>query len=54
MIYDRYGKIMTSLKGDSMGWDGNYNNNPMPSSDYWFELITEEGKRLKGHFSLKR
>ncbi|WP_281637333.1 T9SS type B sorting domain-containing protein [Flavobacterium marginilacus] len=54
VIYDRYGKIMTSLKGDSMGWDGNYNNNPMPSSDYWFELITEEGKKLKGHFSLKR
>lgn len=54
MIYDRYGKLIKSLKGDSIGWDGNYNNNPMPSSDYWFEIITEQGKKLKGHFSLKR
>ncbi|WP_281227974.1 T9SS type B sorting domain-containing protein [Flavobacterium aquiphilum] len=54
MIYDRYGKFIKSLKGDSIGWDGNYNNNPMPSSDYWFEIVTEQGKILKGHFSLKR
>ena len=54
MIYDRYGKLIKSIKGDSTGWDGNYNNNPMPSSDYWFEIITEKGKKLKGHFSLKR
>lgn len=54
MIYDRYGKLVKNLRGDSIGWDGTFNNNPMPSSDYWFELITEEGKKLKGHFSLKR
>ena len=54
VIYDRYGKLIKSLKGDSIGWDGNYNNNPLPSSDYWFEIITEKGKKLKGHFSLKR
>jgi gliding motility-associated-like protein len=54
VIYDRYGKLIKSLKGDSIGWDGNYNNYPLPSSDYWFELITEKGKKLKGHFSLKR
>ncbi|MEN9907311.1 MAG: hypothetical protein RLZZ540_452 [Bacteroidota bacterium] len=54
LIYDRYGKLIKSLKGDSIGWDGTYNNNSMPSSDYWFELITEQGKKLKGHFSLKR
>nr|WP_315157377.1 T9SS type B sorting domain-containing protein [uncultured Flavobacterium sp.] len=54
MIFDRYGKLIKSLKGDSIGWDGNYNNNPLPSSDYWFEIITEKGMKLKGHFSLKR
>jgi len=54
VIYDRYGKLIKNMKGDSKGWDGNYNNNPMPSSDYWFELTTEKGKKLKGHFSLKR
>jgi gliding motility-associated-like protein len=54
MIYDRYGKLIKSLNGDGIGWDGTCNNNPMPSSDYWFELITEQGKKLKGHFSLKR
>ncbi|WP_160171310.1 T9SS type B sorting domain-containing protein [Flavobacterium seoulense] len=54
MIYDRYGKLIKNLNGNSLGWDGTFNNNPMPSSDYWFELITEQGKKLKGHFSLKR
>lgn len=54
MIYDRYGKLIKNLRGDSIGWDGTFNNNLMPSSDYWFELITEKGNKLKGNFSLKR
>jgi len=58
-IFDRYGKLLKqiSLAGD--GWDGTYNGQPMPSSDYWFtldykDLKTGEPKQLKAHFSLKR
>ncbi|MFT4673677.1 MAG: gliding motility-associated-like protein, partial [Saprospiraceae bacterium] len=39
------------------GWDGTYNGDLLPSSDYWFRVeYTEQAiqKELKGHFSLKR
>ncbi|MCX7551981.1 T9SS type B sorting domain-containing protein, partial [Xanthomarina sp. F2636L] len=43
------------------GWDGTYNGELLPSSDYWFtidyrELGESEGaqKQFKAHFSLKR
>lgn len=52
-IYDRYGKLLKTL-GYNVGWDGNYNGRPLPSSDYWFELVSDRGVNIKGHFSLKR
>ncbi|MDH7911757.1 T9SS type B sorting domain-containing protein, partial [Winogradskyella sp. SYSU M77433] len=41
------------------GWDGTFNGNLMPSSDYWFtveyvEPTTNEPKEFKAHFTLKR
>lgn len=54
VVYDRYGKIMTSLSSDSRGWDGNYNNLPMFATDYWFVVYRQDGRIHKGHFSLKR
>jgi gliding motility-associated-like protein len=53
-IYDRYGKLIKTLKPNDFGWDGMYNGNKMPSSDYWFVLERENGKTYNGHFSLKR
>jgi gliding motility-associated-like protein len=53
-IYDRYGKMLTRLNPLSPGWDGIYNGNPMPSSDYWFRVIFEDGRELRSHFSLVR
>lgn len=56
-VFDRFGKLLTSFDGDESGWDGTYNGNPMPSSDYWFTLdISDAGSdyQVKGHFSLKR
>ncbi|MCP4909476.1 MAG: T9SS type B sorting domain-containing protein, partial [Bacteroidetes bacterium] len=41
----------------SEGWDGSYNGNPMPSSDYWFKIEYTENdtkKEFRGHFTLKR
>ncbi|TDW52428.1 gliding motility-associated-like protein [Flavobacterium sp. 270] len=52
-IYDRYGKLLKNL-GKSESWDGNYNGVPLPSSDYWFHLVFENGIAKKGHFTLKR
>jgi len=54
-IFDRYGKFIKELTPGSTGWDGTFNGQELPSSDYWFVLkldLTSPEKR--GHFSLKR
>ncbi|SNR58546.1 gliding motility-associated C-terminal domain-containing protein [Lutibacter agarilyticus] len=57
-IYDRYGKLITQIDPRGNGWNGLYNGQTLPSSDYWFsvELIGNDGtsKIRKGHFSLVR
>ncbi|MFT7072282.1 MAG: gliding motility-associated-like protein [Patiriisocius sp.] len=58
VIYDRYGKILGSIRPSGTGWDGRYNRSLMPSNDYWFtlEYTSREGlpKIFKSHFTLKR
>ncbi len=56
-IYDRYGKLLKQLVPDGPGWDGTFNGELLPSTDYWFKLIyTNDNvtKEFKNHFSLKR
>jgi gliding motility-associated-like protein len=53
-IFDRYGKLLGSLTAADEGWDGIFNGNPLPSSDYWFEFKMSDGSSFRGHFSLKR
>ncbi len=55
-IHDRFGKEIAKYSGkDFKGWDGTYIGNPLPGNDYWYVIyIRETGKRLVGHFLLKR
>ncbi len=53
-IYDRLGKLLKSYTESQIGWDGTYNGNNMPSTDYWFLVERENGEIIKGHFTLKR
>ena len=56
-IFDRYGKLIKQISPTSDGWDGTFNNEDLPSTDYWFKVeYTEKNtqKVFKGHFSLKR
>ena len=60
-IFDRFGKLIKQLDPDGLGWDGTYNGNPVPATDYWFKIIYIEGeigsaqqKEFKAHFTLKR
>ncbi|NRD19855.1 T9SS type B sorting domain-containing protein [Winogradskyella eckloniae] len=53
-IYDRYGKLLVSFSGNDSGWDGRYNGNLMPTSDYWFVVKRSNGLTHRGHFTLKR
>uniref|UniRef100_UPI00260C6A7B T9SS type B sorting domain-containing protein n=2 Tax=uncultured Psychroserpens sp. TaxID=255436 RepID=UPI00260C6A7B len=58
-IFDRYGKLLKQLSPTGIGWNGTYNGNAMPTSDYWFvveynEPNTGDRKEFKAHFTLKR
>ena len=57
--FDRYGKLLKQISPTSEGWDGTFNGNPLPSSDYWFTVEYDEPndgslKQFNAHFSLKR
>lgn len=56
-IFDRYGKLIKQISPSSMGWDGTFNGELLPSTDYWFKVVYLEDniqKEFKSHFSLKR
>ncbi|WP_158635167.1 T9SS type B sorting domain-containing protein, partial [Formosa maritima] len=56
-IFDRFGKLVASIKPSGPGWDGTYNGNLLPASDYWFVLSFKENgqsKVYRSHFTLKR
>ncbi|WP_298900785.1 T9SS type B sorting domain-containing protein [uncultured Psychroserpens sp.] len=53
-IFNRYGKLLKELSATDIGWDGTFNGTKMLSSDYWFVLERQNGKRYSGHFTLKR
>ncbi|PHR70561.1 MAG: hypothetical protein COA67_08015 [Lutibacter sp.] len=57
-IFDRFGKILAIIDGVSEGWNGIYNGEKLPESDYWFKakIINIDGtiRNKKGHFSLIR
>jgi len=58
-IFDRFGKLIKQLSPAGAGWDGTFNGQPLPSTDYWFKADyidpkTGLNKEVTGHFSLKR
>jgi gliding motility-associated-like protein len=53
-IFNRYGKLLKQLTASSNGWNGTFNGSALPADDYWFHLNLENGRTIKGHFSLKR
>ena len=57
-IFNRFGKIVAEFKAQQGGWDGSFNGNLLPATEYWYavHLIDQNGidRILKGHFSLIR
>jgi gliding motility-associated-like protein len=53
-IFNRYGKLLKEISPTSVGWNGTFNGRLLAADDYWFNLTFEDGKIIKGHFSLKR
>lgn len=52
-IFDRYGKLLKQLSPSGVGWDGTFNGQLLAADDYWFTVELEDGRKAKGHFSLK-
>ena len=57
-IYNRYGKIITTIKPGDYGWDGtSKNGKKLPSTDYWFTvsfIYQGQPTNYSGNFSLIR
>lgn len=53
LIHDRYGNLISQISIDDIGWDGTFQGSPLPASDYWF-VVQTENKPITGHFSLRR
>jgi gliding motility-associated-like protein len=53
-IFDRFGKLLKQVSPQGPGWDGTFNDNPLPSNDYWFKATLMDGTEFSSHFSLKR
>ncbi len=53
-IFDRYGKLLKQVDPSGPGWDGTFNGQLMPTSDYWFVVTLEDGRIFSSHFTLKR
>lgn len=54
LIFDRYGSLLVRMDSNSKGWDGNFKGKPVPSSDYWFKVLSFDRQEINGHFALKR
>ncbi|RNC88000.1 MAG: gliding motility-associated C-terminal domain-containing protein [Winogradskyella sp.] len=52
-IFDRYGKLLYSAVNTDANWDGTYNGQNLPTSDYWYYIVLDNQK-FTGHFTLKR
>ncbi len=53
-VYDKYGKLITQVNTKANGWDGTYNGQPLPADDYWFSILINNDRIIKGHFALLR
>ncbi|MFD2567059.1 DUF7948 domain-containing protein [Pseudotenacibaculum haliotis] len=53
-IFNRYGKLITKMSSNSLGWNGQYNGKLMMSNDYWFRVDLGNGRSFSGNFALRR
>ena len=53
-IFNRHGKLLKFISGNSLRWDGNFNGIAMNTDSYWYEVVLNSGEVLRGYFALKR
>jgi gliding motility-associated-like protein len=42
-----YGKLLKEISPNSTGWNGTYNGQPLPATDYWFVVDYPEDGIIK-------
>ncbi|MFN3640616.1 MAG: T9SS type B sorting domain-containing protein, partial [Flavobacterium sp.] len=52
-VHDRYGRNITKF-GQSGSWDGKYNGRELPTGDYWYTIVLDNGKEIVGNVTLYR
>lgn len=53
-VFDRYGKLLADVNPKGLGWDGTHKGYKLPATDYWYVVELDNGRTVKGHFSLIR
>ncbi|MDA0899090.1 MAG: gliding motility-associated C-terminal domain-containing protein [Bacteroidetes bacterium] len=53
-IYNSIGQLVYSGTSSTPYWDGISNGDPMPTGDYYYQLITNEGEVIYGYVTLIR
>ena len=53
-IYNSIGQLVYSGSSSTPYWDGITSGNPMPTGDYYYQLITNEGEVIYGYVTLIR
>lgn len=53
-IFNRYGKYISILTANDMGWNGTLNGDILPADDYWFVVYNNNQIIYQGHFALVR
>lgn len=55
IVFDRFGKLITQLDKRNRNWDGTFNGNELPATDYWYVIkLNKTSPEIKGHVSLIR
>jgi len=57
IIFDRYGRELYRMKIDSEPWDGTYQNQELPTGDYWYVIKLQgetDDREFVGNFTLYR
>lgn len=53
-VFDRFGKLLADIDPRGLGWDGFIDGRRLPATDYWYVVELDNGRTVKGHFSLLR
>jgi gliding motility-associated-like protein len=51
-VFDRYGQVLFETTGANPAWDGRFNGQILPTTDYWYRILLEDEGQLIGHFTL--